>query len=601
MRFLSLFSGIEAASVAWEDLGWEPVAFSEIEAFPNAVLDHHYPDVPNLGDIMKVDWEEFKERYGEIDVIVGGSPCQSFSVAAGANRTGLDGESGLMYEYIRAVREVKPKWVLWENVPGVFSIDNGRAFSTLVASLEEIGYGNIAYRVFDSQFVRVANRDDNGRIRGWVGPVAQRRRRVYVVANLGKCGSAAAVLFERESVSGNTKTSKEKRKELTAEVRAGTRASSAGGGCLTPWDVESKRVHSIESASPTIVAGDVPNIFYGDDESYCILGNAIGRKDENGPNGLLTTDVAPALTATDRHAVYSKKARAQSSDGYETWGEGEVSNTLNTFDIGDKRATELIVEQHTYALNRQIIPEGTSAQGPVESYELSPTLDAATQTHGVFAYKEPVILNDQGGSRMSISEDVTGTLRAQEHGHQPVITEPVPTTGEPPRTTMTESFSQSSFGGYNEGDTAGTLRYSGGDYGGGSETLVYVMGDTQTHASIEEGLAPTITARQYKDPPVVCGDVVGTLAARDYKGVGNQYVDEGNLVCDERVRRLTPLECERLQGFPDGWTDIPYKGKDHPPDSVRYKALGNSFSVPVIKWIGNRIQIVQDIMDEIGI
>ena len=138
---------------------------------------------------------------------------------------------------------------------------------------------------------------------------------------------------------------------------------------------------------------------------------------------------------------------------------------------------------------------------------------------------------------------------------------------------VTESFSQSSFGGYDEGETAGTLRYSGGDYGGGSETLVYVMGDTQTHASIEEGLSPTITARQYKDPPVTNG---------------------GGCDMDERVRRLTPLECERLQGFPDGWTDIPYKGKDHPSDSVRYKALGNSFAVPVVKWIGERIQMVEE-------
>lgn len=118
---------------------------------------------------------------------------------------------------------------------------------------------------------------------------------------------------------------------------------------------------------------------------------------------------------------------------------------------------------------------------------------------------------------------------------------------------------------------------------------MYVMGDTQTHASIEEGLSQTITARQYKDPPVV-----GALVARDYKGVGNQYVEEGKLIVEERVRRLTPLECERLQGFPDGWTDIPYKGKDHPPDSVRYKALGNSFAVPVVKWIGERIQMVEE-------
>lgn len=218
MRYISLFSGIEAASVAWESLGWEPVAFSEIEPFPNAVLAYRFPDVPNLGDITKVNWNEVKERYGAVDLIVGGSPCQSFSVAAGANRTGLDGESGLMFEYIRAIREVRPTWFIWENVPGVFSIDQGRAFSTLLGAMDELGYG-MAWRVLDAQFFGVA----------------QRRRRVFLIGHIGNAAYPAAVLFNADSVRGNTLTSREKRERLTADDESGSRAYCLQGGKVSDW------------------------------------------------------------------------------------------------------------------------------------------------------------------------------------------------------------------------------------------------------------------------------------------------------------------------------------------------------------------------------
>lgn len=120
MKYISLFSGIEAATVAWEQLGWEPLAFSEIDPFPSAVLQHHYQNIPNLGDVTKIDWSPY---VGAADIVVGGSPCQSFSVAG--KREGLAGASGLMFEYIRAVRELRPRWFVWENVPGAFSSEQG--------------------------------------------------------------------------------------------------------------------------------------------------------------------------------------------------------------------------------------------------------------------------------------------------------------------------------------------------------------------------------------------------------------------------------------------------------------------------------------------
>ena len=198
MRYVSVFSGIEAASVAWEPLGWEPVAFAEIDAFPSAVLAERYPDVPNLGDITKIDWKEFINEHGRPDVIVGGSPCQSFSIAGG--RESLGGESRLMFEYIRAVQDLRPRWFLWENVPGVLNTRDN-AFVQLLDSLQDLGYA-LAWRVLDAQFFGVA----------------QRRRRVFLVGHLGDGGAPAAVLFESKSVSGNTEPRKAEREDPTEGV-----------------------------------------------------------------------------------------------------------------------------------------------------------------------------------------------------------------------------------------------------------------------------------------------------------------------------------------------------------------------------------------------
>ena len=174
MRYVSLFSGIEAATLAWEPLGWEPVAFAEIEPFPSAVLAERWPEIPNLGDVTRVDWTPYR---GAVDVVVGGSPCQSFSIAG--KRQGLmDSRGQLMLEYVRAVAEVGPRWFVWENVPGVLSQDGGRAFGTLLREMDDLGYG-LAWRVLDAQFFGVA----------------QRRRRVFLVGCLGSGGGASAVLF----------------------------------------------------------------------------------------------------------------------------------------------------------------------------------------------------------------------------------------------------------------------------------------------------------------------------------------------------------------------------------------------------------------------
>ena len=151
MKYGSVCSGVEAATVAWHPLGWEPQWFSEIEKFPSAVLQHHYPNTPNLGDMTK-----FKEWNDDpIDLLVGGTPCQSFSVAG--LRKGLDDPRGnLMLTYVAIAARYKPRWLVWENVPGVLSSNGGRDFGTFLTALGEIGYG-FAYRICDAQYFGVAH------------------------------------------------------------------------------------------------------------------------------------------------------------------------------------------------------------------------------------------------------------------------------------------------------------------------------------------------------------------------------------------------------------------------------------------------------------
>ena len=190
LRYGSVCSGIEAASVAWDSLGWEPAWFSEIEPFPSEVLKHRFPNVPNLGDMTKIHLNPiFHER--TIDILVGGTPCQSFSVA-GLRKGLADPRGNLMLTFLSIADQKKPQWIIWENVPGVLSSNGGKDFGTFLGALAELGYG-FAYRVLDAQFFGVA----------------QRRRRVFVVGYFGNWRPAAAVLFESESLQGNPKPGRE--------------------------------------------------------------------------------------------------------------------------------------------------------------------------------------------------------------------------------------------------------------------------------------------------------------------------------------------------------------------------------------------------------
>lgn len=323
MNFGSVCSGIEAASVAWNPLGWKAQFLSEIEPFPSAVLAHRHPEVPNLGDMTK--FKEWKSH--DIDVLVGGTPCQSFSVA-GLRKGLADPRGNLMLTYLAIADKYRPDWLVWENVPGVLSSNGGKDFGTFLGGLGELGYG-FAYRVLDAQHFGVP----------------QRRRRVFVIGCLGDWRLAAAVLFERHSLQGNPTPSRKTGQEVASTLRTGTPGS---GGQGTDWEQVvgltmngsdvyptldrtsyekgwcnqavsqglgvffrssgQTNAETLHEQAPTLTRnGDMAPFINA--PSYGIPGNWIGRKPENGGNATAPMrDVAPRLTKTDQHGVQSGTA-----------------------------------------------------------------------------------------------------------------------------------------------------------------------------------------------------------------------------------------------------------------------------------------------------
>jgi DNA (cytosine-5)-methyltransferase 1 len=336
-------SGIEAATVAWHTLGWSPVAFSEIEPFPSAVLAHHYPDVPNVGDMTK-----FKEwDLGAIDLLVGGTPCQSFSVAG--LRKGLEDPRGnLALVYCGILDRFKPKWFVWENVPGVLSSSGGRDFGSFLGAVAELGYG-FAYRVLDAQYFRVA----------------QRRRRVFVVGCLGDWRSAAEVLFEPESLLGHPAPSREERQEAPAGTPAGVDANG------------------LQHTVGTLCADTHPGAYSGQDaytgrlvpQAIALAENTIGRQPQNGGNGDGFTVGGPmyTLNATGVHGVAQTIAFAQNSrdEVRLLGGDGQIVGAL---------AAQPGMKQTTY-LAQPVAPTLTASNDPSRSPQSTEVTNQVAAVH----------------------------------------------------------------------------------------------------------------------------------------------------------------------------------------------------------------------------
>ena len=538
IRYLSLFSGIEAATVAWAPLGWVCVGVAEIENFPLRVLAHHYPNVPNLGDITKITEADIA-ALGRIDVMVFGSPCQDMSVAGKRkgmlNADGTITRSGLFFAAFNifqwAGKHGGCRFALWENVPGAYSSSQGRDFASVVellAGLDDVavpvnGWGTEGCALGDNGLLEWACLDAQ-----WFG-VAQRRRRVFAVLDTGNWSSRAPILLERQSMRGDFAPRRE-----TGQDVAGTITSSLGRrggqpdcgstpGLLQPTVLPGSRTGGAElgidrSATLTcnheapIVAGDLTAIAF-DSRQDCISSTEVfGSLGSSSPQ-------AQAIT----YAIQAGALRANPNSGPDGVGvQAHIAYTL------EARAEV------------QAIAFSCKDHGADATIELAPTMRAMghAASHA----------NAGGQLAVCITGDVTHCLKAEgfdasEDGTgrgQPIVAS-VSLRGR-------EGGATAEMG----GELAGTLRASGG-------------GGDKAHALI--GMA---------------------------------------------VRRLTPTETERLQGFPDGYTAIPIKKyarkkvtKLRPEnmwaqidgnwwllaaDGPRYKSHGNSFAVPVINWIGRKIQ-----------
>jgi DNA (cytosine-5)-methyltransferase 1 len=488
----------------------------------------------HLGDITKISGAEIEI----VDVITGGSPCQDLSIAG--KRAGLAGaRSGLFMEQVRIVKEmrehdrksgrtgdmVRPRFMVWENVPGAFSSNKGRDFAAVLEEIIRIaepeapdidvpekgwptwggyhdevgGRWSVAWRVHDAQY--------------WGVP--QRRRRISVVADFGG-DTAGEILFERKSVSGHPAESGAAGEGPSTGAESGASyAVRIRGGC----DGGGKGALVQTEKSGTLGTGNDQTIF-------CLQGNAIDRADTTGCNGKgWREDTCYTVNTIDRPAVCA---------GF------KLGNSEQSRSIG-------------YA------------------EEQSPTLNAECGGN------KPAVLclNDQGGNVMGVSHDVSGTLRAQEHGHQPTVLD------------MSHACDIIR----DCGEVSPSLQARMGT-GGNQIPLTY---QTVTGTLSPGAHAGSYNGQDAYNDMLVCGatpDVAHALRAKAacaYREDAETYPVQ-NMV----VRRLTPMECERLQGYPDGWTAIgewmDSKGKRHKDaDSPRYKALGNSIALPFWDFLAKRI------------
>jgi DNA (cytosine-5)-methyltransferase 1 len=281
MKYLSVCAGIEAATVAWHPLGWHPVAFSEIERFPNMVLRHHYPEVPNYGDMT--DHEQWPEA--DIDVLVGGTPCQSFSIA-GLRKGMADPRGNLALIYLAIAEQYRPRWLVWENVPGVLSSGGGRDFGSIIAAMVELGYCP-TWRVLDAQYFGVP----------------QRRRRVFIVASSRDWRCGAKVLLEPQSLRRDPPPSRETGQGVADRV-VGSLAESSGHarpgdniqsvGYLHPEIPEvanplTARMH--KGINTTVDEGQTPIVEYVQDVADSLTANEQKTYTHEGKNNFRTRNV----------------------------------------------------------------------------------------------------------------------------------------------------------------------------------------------------------------------------------------------------------------------------------------------------------------------
>lgn len=528
MKYGSVCSGIEAATVAWHSLGWIPSWFAEIEPFPCSVLAHHYPDVPNLGDMTKIKKSVLQGRVEAPDVLVGGTPCQAFSVAG--MREGLDDSRGQLtlefvrlanaIDFIRSRRNQKPSIIVWENVPGVLS-SKDNAFGCFLAGLagedselQPSGkkwsnsgcvFGperTIAWRVLDAQYFGLA----------------QRRKRVFVVASARKDIDCTKILFECDSLQRNTPPSRQSQQDLAATIEASLGRSRGAG---TP----------------------------------------IGGLWWNGG------DIADAITCTSNNQNMPDKGRLQAVVTL-----ASKQQALNT---GEDIA--LTVCANDYKEPQVVCFHPT--QDPISSTNgLSHSLGCgSSQGQASVAVAYPINTMTCQGRPSDDLNPRMGLGIGQEN-------DPCPTLTKAHSHAVAYSFDSLASNSMKSANPHSGCRQV--DLSKTIDATVPCPSKNQGGLAVVQSVAYGIPGNWIGRKPENGGNATEPpmelspcLTKTDIHGVQTQM----------QVRRLTPKECERLQGFPDDYTLIPHRAKPA-TDSPRYKALGNSMAVPVMAWIGERIQ-----------
>ena len=549
--------------MAWHHLGWKAVGFSEIDPFARAVLSHHYPDIPLFGDFTKLR----ESDYGTIDLLVGGTPCQSFSIA-GLRKGLADDRGNLSLEFIRLAKASRARWVVWENVPGVLSIDGGRAFGSFLGGLAECGYG-FAYRILDAQYFGVP----------------QRRRRVFVVGYLGDWRPAAAVLFERECLRGDITPRRQARERIADSLTVGANQCGGRTGDFVEQDVAYTLEASSGGASGKEGRGLVTHTLRGDGfdasedgtgRGTPLVAGTVSSKWAKG-TGASTDDVSIGMgIGHDGDAMYTLQAAAQHGVAFDLRGRIGGAQFEGPHDTANIRA---------------------ASGGSSRSYVMQGEKNASTQeaNSGTILQELREAIGEEAFAKWGLG--ILDTLQQKEilrealHGN---IFRPAPfsrnwaihcvlSCKEDCREGIMQSLREAGCDGYTLQRQELSEQFIGklGAYlsqlpqpGAQAERFMFDMWQASEGSGL---LRQTLSAIQKIRQPNA-----------------NKNQSTHSVAC---VRRLTVEECEFLQGFPRGYTQVPYRGRPA-ADAPRYKALGNSMAVPVMRWLGERIEIIERILGE---
>ena len=529
MTYISFCSGIEAATAAWHTLGWSPVAFCEIDKFASRVLAHHYPNVPNLGDFTKVDWSQYSA-----DICVGGTPCQAFSVA-GLRNSLADERGNLTLEFVRAINIIRPRTVVWENVPGVLSTADN-AFGCFLAALVgcdepivfEQGWPNsgvvdgpdrrAAWRILDAQYFGLA----------------QRRKRVFVVANSGDRPHPAEILLEWESLRRDSAPSRTAGEGAAAYSPSSFGGYGEGGGSLR--------------ANGGDYGGGTESIV-----AMCLNGGGMNRIDAESETFVVGALCAEMEQGNQFAASMQYIAHSLRADGFDASEDGTgrgtplvaVADTLEYNGISHASTQERYTRKTLRILRQEIGEEAFTQWG-------LGVLDPLQQAKVL----QPEMLCESARSEAENRESRLDGISSQS-------------AQKLPQWALCAMRKAESIGRSSQGQRL-------------AKQLSRELGADLSELPHERAQAAWFMhcLWQASEGLRVLRQALSALQeARQPIGSKDQSAHSGFA-----VRRLTPSECEILMGFRRGFTNIPGAA-----DGPRYRSLGNSMAVPVMAWIGRRI------------